>query len=49
VAVFIKIIKNQLLSETFTLSYITSMNLGATPQLECWNNGKMEYWVMGKW
>ena len=25
------------------------MNLGATPQLECWNTGIMEYWVLGKW
>jgi hypothetical protein len=24
-------------------------NLGASPQLECWNNGTMEQWVLGKW
>ena len=25
------------------------MNLGASPQLECWNNGTMEQWVLEKW
>ena len=25
------------------------MNLGALPQLECWNTGMMEDWVLGIW
>jgi hypothetical protein len=25
------------------------MNIGASPQLECWNNGTMGQWVLGKW
>ena len=24
-------------------------NLGASPQLEYWNNGMMEHWVLGNW
>ena len=23
--------------------------LGASPKLECWNTGIMEYWVLGEW
>jgi hypothetical protein len=25
---------------------LKSMNLGASPQLECWNTGIMELWVL---
>jgi hypothetical protein len=25
------------------------MNIGASPPVECWNNGTMEQWVLGKW
>ena len=25
------------------------MNLGATPQLECWNTGILEKWILEKW
>jgi hypothetical protein len=28
---------------------LLTQNLGASPQLECWNNGTMEQWVLGKW
>jgi hypothetical protein len=24
-------------------------NLGASPQLECWNTGMLEYWVLEKY
>jgi len=26
-----------------------TLNIGASPQLEFWNNGTMEQWVSGKW
>jgi hypothetical protein len=29
--------------------YSKGKNLGASPQLECWNTGMLEYWVMGNW
>ena len=31
------------------MSGLWILNLGASPQLEYWNNGMMEHWVLGNW
>lgn len=47
---YIGLCRQTTLSSSTPMSFCNEMmNIGASRQLECWNTGKMEYWVLEKW